>query len=58
MESIRCWLNFDNCFVVNAHGCSGGLCLSWNKDVRLSIRSLSNSHILCGELGRENADIY
>lgn len=47
MQSIRRKLGFDNCFVVDRNGLSGGLALLWMDDVDLNIVSYSRHHIDC-----------
>lgn len=45
MEGISVRLGFDNCFVVDALGRSGGLALFWQKRWDLAIVAYSNYHI-------------
>ncbi|XP_020412490.1 uncharacterized protein LOC18793550 [Prunus persica] len=44
-NSIKEQLGFDYCFVVDAIGLSGGLCLFWKSELNLAIRSSSTHHI-------------
>jgi hypothetical protein len=45
MERIRYSLGFNNLFVVNSVGKSGGLALLWNEDAGLEIQNYSRRHI-------------
>jgi len=44
-ESIRCKLGFDQCFVVECIGKSGGLMLLWRNQNGVEIQNYSQSHI-------------
>lgn len=41
MSILRFKMGFDNLFVVDCMGCSGGLALLWNEDVNLEIQNYS-----------------
>lgn len=45
MEEIRDRIGFMGCFVVDCVGRSGGLCLLWNEEVTVSIKSYTSHHI-------------
>lgn len=45
MSILRFKMGFDNLFVVDCMGCSGGLALLWNEDVNLEIQNYSFQHI-------------
>ncbi|XP_031121072.1 uncharacterized protein LOC116024317 [Ipomoea triloba] len=45
LERVRVRLKYDNCFVVNARGRSGGLALLWNAGVSVEVRGYSNHYI-------------
>jgi hypothetical protein len=45
MDQIKLRLGFDNLFVVDPVGRSGGLALLWNKEENLEIFSYSRRHI-------------
>ncbi|XP_071683852.1 uncharacterized protein [Lolium perenne] len=44
-QDLRWKFGFSNAFGVKSVGLSGGLCLYWNNDSRVSLKSFSNSHI-------------
>jgi hypothetical protein len=44
-RNLRYRLGFDHAFAVKCDGRSGGLCLLWNSDSSVSLKSFSNSHI-------------
>jgi hypothetical protein len=44
-QDLRWKFGFSNAFGVKSIGLSGGLCLYWNNDSRVSLKSFSNSHI-------------
>jgi exonuclease III len=45
MERIRCMLGFNNLFVVDSVGKSGGLALFWKEEAGLEIQNYSRRHI-------------
>jgi hypothetical protein len=45
MEKIRCSLGFNNLFVVDYIGKSGGLALLWKEEAGLEIQNFSHRHI-------------
>jgi exonuclease III len=45
MEKIRCLLGFQNLFVVDSNGRSGGLALLWKEEAGLEIQNYSCRHI-------------
>ncbi len=45
LERLRCYLHFDNKFVVKSRHKGGGLCLFWKGSVNARIQSFSDSHI-------------
>jgi hypothetical protein len=45
MERIRCLLGFNNLFVVDSVGKSGGLALLWKEEADLEIQNFSRRHI-------------
>uniref|UniRef100_A0A803NVA0 CCHC-type domain-containing protein n=1 Tax=Cannabis sativa TaxID=3483 RepID=A0A803NVA0_CANSA len=45
MESIRAHLGYEGCFVVEAHGHSGGLALLWKEENEVTIQGFSANHI-------------
>ena len=45
LERLRCFLNFDNKFVVKSRNKGGGLCLLWKGVVNARVQSFSHSHI-------------
>ncbi|CAI9764609.1 unnamed protein product [Fraxinus pennsylvanica] len=45
MENLRVNNRFDNCFVVDCVGRSGGLAVLWMEDINAEIVNFSNSHI-------------
>ena len=45
LERLRCYLHFDNKFVVKSRNKGGGLCLFWQGLVNARIQSFSESHI-------------
>jgi hypothetical protein len=44
-QDLRWKFGFSNAFGVKSVGLSGGLCLYWNNDSRVSMKSFSNTHI-------------
>jgi len=57
VESIRIKLGFDNLFVVDCVGRSGGLALFWKSDTPVQIQNYSRRHINVvinsGSVGKE-----
>jgi hypothetical protein len=52
MENIRIRIGYNNMFVVDSIGRSGGLALFWNKEVDVEIKNYSQRHInaeVCSE---------
>ena len=44
-QDLRWRFGFSNAFGVKSEGLSGGLCLYWNKESKVSLKSFSKSHI-------------
>ena len=44
-QDLRWNFGFTNAFGVKSDGLSGGLCLYWNNDSKVSLKSFSKSHI-------------
>jgi exonuclease III len=45
MEIIRCKLHFENMFVVDSMGKSGGMALIWGEEVSVRVQNFSHRHI-------------
>jgi hypothetical protein len=45
MEVIQCKLNFENMFVVDSVGKSGGIALFWGEEVSVRVQNFSHHHI-------------
>jgi hypothetical protein len=45
VESLAGTLDYDNTFAVSSTGCSGGLGISWNNEIRIDLLPYSQYHI-------------
>lgn len=54
MEEVRVRLGFSNCFTVECRGKSGGLCLLWSEEIKVSVKSYTFHHIDVGIVSEDD----